>query len=395
MDMHAAEMPLDTYGSARFHLLVAAHFVYAGRVGGAEQMLYNLVHGLAELDEPGLSVETTVLCADEAKLDTGFCREIGARANQNLRQTAGGGSRFLAEQRACLDPSLAAGAILFPNYYLPPVVPKRLGRTAVVLHDLQYRHFPAYFSLKKRIWLRAAQAFAVSRAERVFVISEFVRRDVLRLFGHHLDHKLVVAPNPISWSRFDAVDRERPIERPYILSVAAQYPHKNLATLIRGFAELAAHDRDTHLVLCGQDYGALRGVGGTKVGLRSLVDLLGLSSRVTITGYLDDAALGRWYRHAALFAFPSVFEGFGMPPVEALGFGLPVLTSARTALPETTLGLARTVTDAENPCAWAWYMAAMLREGDAARITLDQAARVRRTYSPATCARRYLDALKN
>ena len=100
-----------------------------------------------------------------------------------------------------------------------------------------------------------------------------------------------------------------------------------------------------------------------QVGLRGLIDELGLSDRVILTGYLDDAALGRWYRHAALFAFPSLFEGFGMPPVEALGFGLPVLTTDRTALPEVTLGLARLVSEPENPAAWASHLAEMLRTG--------------------------------
>ena len=146
-------------------------------------------------------------------------------------------------------------------------------------------------------------------------------------------------------------------------------------------------------MLCGQDYGGLRGVGGVKVSLRKLIDELGLSGRVKLTGYLDDAALGRWYRHAALFAFPSVFEGFGMPPVEALGFGLPVLTTNLTALPETTLGLGRVVEAAENASAWASHMVEVLRAGTAARVAAHDVARVRRTYSPVVCAGRYLEGL--
>lgn len=374
--------------AGRFRLLLAAHFVHAGRVGGAEQMFYNLVRGLARLD-----AGTTVLCGDANRLEPGFRAEIEAEPRLRLRQAGGAGSRFVAEQRACLDPGLAADATLFPNYYLPPVVPGRLGRTAVVLHDLQYRHFPAYFSARKRIWLRAAQAFSIRSADRVFVISEFVRRDLLRLHGERHADKLAVAPNPISWARFEGAGG-RPMERPYILSVAAQYPHKNLSTLIRGFAELARHDRDTQLVLCGQDYDSLHGVGGTRVGLRPLIEALGLDGRVVLTGYLDDPSLGRWYRNAEMFAFPSVFEGFGMPPVEALGFGLPVLTTDRAALPETTLGLARTITEAEDPGAWAFHMRGLLREGGRARLDQADIDRVQQTYSPVRCAARYLDALR-
>ncbi len=381
MDMMPPGRPLEV---APFRLLVAAHFVLAGRVGGAEQMLYNLLRGMAELP-----VTTTVLCSAAGRLDAGFRDEVEAAARLRLREVGGPGPRFLAEQRACLDRALAADAVLFPNYYLPPLTPARLGRTGIVLHDLQYRHFPTYFSARKRAWLAAAQHFAIRRAERVFVISDFVRRDVLRVFGDQVAGKLVVAPNPISWSRFGQADADEaaPLAAPYILSVAAQYAHKNLATLVRGFAELAQRDRDVRLVLCGQDQSALHGVGGVRVGLRGLIDALGLSERIILTGYLDDAALGRWYRHASLFAFPSLFEGFGMPPVEALGFGLPVLTSDRTALPEVTLGLAHLVADAENPAAWASHMAAMLRHGT--RPSAADAARVRRTYSPVACAERY------
>ena len=391
MDTHLAQAgPCAATFAMDFRLLVSAQFVYAGRVGGAEQMLYNLVRGLS-----GLDVATTVLCADRGNLAAGFRDEIEDSPRLRLQETGGHGPRFLDEQRACLDRSLHADAILFPNYFLPPLVPARLGRTGVVLHDLQYRHFPSYFTTKKKAWLRAAQEFAVRSADRIFVISDFVRQDVLRSFGERHAGRLVVAPNPISWSRFGEgkPGETRPCERPYILSVAAQYPHKNLATLIRGFAEVAGRNKDVQLVLCGQDYGGLRGVGGVKVGLRPLIAELGLSDRVTLTGYLDDAALGRWYRHAALFAFPSVFEGFGMPPVEALGFGLPVLTTNLTALPETTLGLSRIVEAAENASAWASHILEVLRAGTAARMAAHDAARVRQTYSPMVCAARYLEGL--
>ena len=375
-----------------FRLLLSAHFVYAGRVGGAEQMLYNLATGMAALD----ATTTTLLCGDGRNLAAGFRGELASWKRVHLRETGGTGTRFIAEQRACLDRSLSADAILFPNYYLPPVTPRRLGRTGIVLHDLQYRHFPAYFTRKKQAWLRASQTWSIARADRVFVISDFVRRDVLRCFGERHAAKLVVAPNPISWANLDAAEKQerRPLDAPYILSVAAQYAHKNLETLIRAFGELAAHNTEIGLVLCGQDQAALHGVGGVKVGLRPLIEQLGLAGRVTLTGYVSDAFLGRWYRHAALFAFPSVFEGFGMPPVEALGFGLPVLTTGLTALPETTLGLAHTVADPRNPSAWASAMQDLLRAGDAARLTESQIAHVRQTYSPAVCARRYLDALQ-
>lgn len=360
-------------------LLVTAHFVFHGRVGGAEHMLYNVLRGL---DRNGVGLG--VLCAERSNLDPAFVAEFEASQPGRLVACRGGtGSRFLAEQRACLRPGLRSEAVLFPNYFVPPVVPRRLGRVSAVVHDMQFRHFPANFSAKKRAWLSAAQAFAVRRADTVVAISDFVRDDLVRHYGARCARKVLTVPNPISWDRFDGPGlHERPIAQPYVLSVAADYAHKNLDVLIRAFAEVARRDRDLQLVFCGQDYGGLRGVAGTRRDLKLLVHDLGLQGRVRVTGYVDDAALGRWYRHASLFAFPSLFEGFGMPPVEALGFGVPTLTTALTALPETTLGLAATVADPVRADEWADHILAMVRNPEEFRPSAADVERVRRHYSP-------------
>lgn len=373
-------------------LLVMAHFVYAGRVGGAEHMLYNLLRGFSH--EP---VGLTVACATRANLDPTMADELDTMPGVQLVETGGRGPRFIAEQAACLNPSLAGEATLFPNYFVPPVLPSRLGRVAVVLHDLQYRHFPANFSAGKRAWLTASQGFAVRRADQVITISQFVADDAARCFGAGVARRTMVIPNPISWERFGDSSEPAFIERPYVLTVAAQYPHKNLETLLRAFARLAATDPNPMLVLCGQDYGGLRGVaagdGATgRGGLRPMLEALDLGERVIMTGYLDDAALGRWYRHAAMFAFPSVFEGFGMPAVEALGFGLPVLTTRCTALPETTLGLAVYVEDPYGEQEWASHMTAILRNPAAFRPSPDKVERLRSHYSVGRVARLYLRA---
>lgn len=373
-------------------LIVMAHFVYAGRVGGAEHMLYNLLRGFSR--EP---VRLTVACATRANLDPAMANELDAMPGVQVVETGGRGPRFLAEQAACLSPSLAGTATLFPNYFVPPVLPSRLGRVAVVLHDLQYRHFPANFSAGKRAWLTASQGFAVRRADQVITISQFVADDAARCFGASVARRTVVIPNPISWERFGDSSEPAFIDRPYVLTVAAQYPHKNLETLLRAFARVAAADPDPMLVFCGQDYGGLRGVAASdgatgRGGLRPMLEALGLGERVIMTGYLDDVALGRWYRQAAMFAFPSVFEGFGMPAVEALGFGLPVLTTRCTALPETTLGLAAYVEDPYGEQEWASHMAAILRNSAAFRPLPAEVERLRSHYSVNRIARLYLKA---
>jgi glycosyltransferase involved in cell wall biosynthesis len=387
--LDSAARMIDTSRSgaaASQRLAVASHFVYAGRVGGAEHMLYNLLRGLA-----GNGLGLDVLCSARGNLDPGFLAEMEAAPGVRVLERGGAGPRFIAEQRACLDGDLRTDAILFPNYYIPPYVPSRLGRVATVLHDLQYKHFPQNFSLKKRAWLNAAQSFSVRRADRLIVISDFVGRDVLRWFGDRLAGKLSVIPNAISWDRFgpDIANEVRPMEQPYVLSVAAQYPHKNLEVLVRAFAVVAKLRPELQLVLCGQDYRSLHGVAAGRGGLAPMAEALGVPGRVHLTGYIDDAALGHWYRHASLFAFPSIFEGFGMPAVEALGFGLPTLTTDRTALPETTLGLAQYVKDPASAEEWADRMDTMLRDPERYRPAPADVARLRAHYSPARIGQLY------
>ena len=365
-------------------VLMSGHFVYAGRVGGAEHMAYNLARGL---DLAG--AEVTFLCADKTNLSADFLAESSA-ARRSILECGGGGPRFISEQRACWDKRLSGDAILFPNYFLPPLRPARLGAAAVVIHDFQYRHFPEHFSAKKRAWLRLSHGRALAQAETVIMISQFVRQDAIRLYGPAAERTIVI-PNPISWDRFGREPGPHPFGgRPYVLSVAAQYPHKGLDLLIRAFAELAAKRPEPILVLAGQLPEHLVSVSKDSGGMRQQIASLGLTERVRVTGYIDDRRLGDLYRHAGVFAFPSIFEGFGMPPIEALGFGVPTLTTRCSALPETTLGLAALADDPRDPGEWAARLEAML---NAPRLPAADAEAVRRHYSPKEIGRRYLQAM--
>jgi glycosyltransferase involved in cell wall biosynthesis len=362
---------------------ISAAFVKPGIVGGAEHMLMNLVRGLAEAAD----------CDDHLLvLGNAGGQDVNGRASVQWVSDGRARNRFLEEWRYTRRYLPHLDAVLLPNYFTPPVRAREV-RIITVIHDLQYRHFPENFSLQKRLWLRAAHELTLRLADAVVVISDFVKDDLLRAYGSRLQAKVHVIPNPVSWARFEEGEANADFSVPdgrYVLSVAAQYPHKNLETLVRAFALLAkrrAYD-DVSLVLAGQFSHSLVGIA-RRTDVRGLIATLGLERQVRVTGYISDRALGVHYRHATAFVFPSLFEGFGMPPVEALGFGLPVITTRCAALPESTRGLAHYVDDPFDAQELAEALAVVLDDPRSQSPTPASVLSLRANYAPAVIGAQY------
>jgi glycosyltransferase involved in cell wall biosynthesis len=135
------------------------------------------------------------------------------------------------------------------------------------------------------------------------------------------------------------------------------------------------------------------GIGDKMPSTVELVQELGLAEHVKITGFVSDAELGALYRGASAFILPSLFEGFGMPPVEAMALGTPALVSDIPALREITLGQAFYLDDPQNPEEIAERTVAIINQGDAARPTPEQSSLIRDRFAPVTIARQYLQTL--
>jgi len=338
---------------------VSASFLKPGLVGGAEHMLRNLVRGLAQAANPE---DRLLLLGGPAWPQVNGSAAVqwidGAPKRNHFVEAWSYVRRYLPQ----LD------AVLLPNYFTPPVRARR-ARIVTVIHDLKYLHLPDTVSLQKRLWLRAAHELTLRLADAVVVISHFVREDLLRAYGARWDEKVHVIPNPISWDRFDEGQPGPNFRLPqgrYVLSVAAQYQHKNLETLIRAFALLLKRSayKDVSLVLAGQLSTNLVGIA-QRPDIQGLITTLDLERSVHVTGYISDRDVGMYYRKAAAFIFPSLFEGCGMPAVEALGFGLPVITTRCAALPESTRRLAYYVDDALDEHELAAAMATVLDDRNA------------------------------
>jgi glycosyltransferase involved in cell wall biosynthesis len=202
------------------------------------------------------------------------------------------------------------------------------------LHDLAYLLFPEHHLLRNRIYLRTMMPRFLRRADRIIAVSEHTRRDALR--SYPLDpEKIEVIPEGVE-PRFrsdvgrDAVaDVRRRLGLPdrFILSVGTIEPRKNHATLVEAYASLREQHPDVGLVIAG-------GRGWLYERFFERVRSLGLEGHVVFTGHVPDEDMPALFNAAEVFAFPSEFEGFGLPPLEAMACGVPVVCSDAASLPE-------------------------------------------------------------
>jgi glycosyltransferase involved in cell wall biosynthesis len=182
-----------------------------------------------------------------------------------------------------------------------------------------------------RIYLTAATRAAVHRARRVLTISEFTRRDIVRLLN--VPEERVEVTYPAAEERFRvlpaeevaAFRRARDVPEEFIFAFGTLEPRKNLVGLLRAYARLAPPRPP--LIAGG-------GTGWRASPIFDTVRQLGLEKQVTFLGFVAEDELPLWYNAARLFAFPSLYEGFGLPVLEAMACGTPVITSNAASLPE-------------------------------------------------------------
>lgn len=211
--------------------------------------------------------------------------------------------------------------------YLPLFV---RGRSLVTVHDLKYVHFPSYFrglgSLKHR-YITAMIRRSARTADHVLTVSEHTRSDIVTEFDVESENVTVVPHGP-GGARTD-IDGSSPVDGSYLFFVGSLRPHKNLATLVDAYNELRSRGDGTNvkLAIAGAEYGD---------SLAELRDRISVPYRkdVEFLGRVDDDTLARLYAHATAFVYPSLYEGFGLPPLEAMGHGTPVIVSNRTSIPE-------------------------------------------------------------
>ena len=223
----------------------------------------------------------------------------------------------------------------------------------ITIHDLLLLSLPQYCTLRRwpRNWItRRVSARVARRASLILTVSEHTRRDITALFGVSED-KIEVVPNavgplydPVTDSdAMEACWRRYEVEPPYILYVGNFKPHKNVESLLRAFACFSTSLREEYqLVLGGQ---ADRWLDER----RALAEDLGIHHQTRFIGAVAEKDLPALYTGASVFVFPSLYEGFGLPPLEAMACGTAVVASNRSSLPEVVGEAGRLVDPVDVP----------------------------------------------
>jgi glycosyltransferase involved in cell wall biosynthesis len=205
------------------------------------------------------------------------------------------------------------------------------GPSVLTIYDLSFLFYPRAFNAPNRIYLAASTRAAARRARRVLTISEHTRRDIVRLLRVPEQRVDVTYPaaderyQPLPQTQVQAFRKARDLPDVFIFALGTLEPRKNLVGLLEAYADLP--QPRPPLYVAG-------GSGWRTSPIFDTVTRLELESDVRFLGFVPDAEQPLWYNAARLFVFPSLYEGFGLPVLEAMACGTPVISSSSASLPE-------------------------------------------------------------
>lgn len=323
-----------------------------GKVGGSETYLARLLSGLAERSS---DIDYTLFALPEfadahPDLDQTFKTAYAPVSGHRKSLRVAGENSWLAAQARMRKINLvhhAGGTV--------PLI--RTPRPVLTVHDLQYLYYPEYFTKTKLTFLKRMVPRSAEAARLVLTPSEFTRRTVIERLS--IDPTIVrVVPHGISPREAREVHGDitghYQIPRPFFIFPAITYPHKNHLVLIDAFERVVRSHPDVALVLTGAK-------GSLETRLAAEIRARNIQDRVIRLGYVPSTDLDALYHEATALVFPSRFEGFGAPVLEAMSRGCPVLAADATALPEV-VGEAGRLISPDNPDEWSQAMCDMLED---------------------------------
>ena len=244
-------------------------------------------------------------------------RTIGSRCRVESTRRQGWAGH--AWEQFVLPAKLSQHSILWSPANTGPLL---IRDQALTIHDLSPLEHPEWFQADFAAWYRLFLPILARRVQNVFTPSEYVKQKVIRRFGVK---NVIVTPDGVDRAIFHPDAKQAMFDLPgcYVLFVGTLEPRKNLNLLLRAWSEIKEDFKDAWLILVGVSGNVFR-----NVNYRHPME------RVRFLGYVDDETLAGLYANATLFALPSQEEGFGLPALEAMASGTPVIVSDGGALPE-------------------------------------------------------------
>ena len=292
---------------------INALYLIPGGVGGTEIYLRNLLKALSEIDRKN---RYFVFTNAETEAEFVPVAPNFIRVPQNVH-ASNRPWRLLWEQTALplVVHQLHLDCLLNPGFTAPVLS----SCNVTVFHDLQHKRYPEHFRWFDLPFWNIFLWLAVKRSSILLADSEATRDD-LRRYYPWLKREIVVAPLGVE-SEFFSIAENRQITGFFLLCVSTLHPHKNLIRLLRVFARLHRERPNLKLTIAG-----LRGFQAQE--LEDLIAELRLEGAVTLTGWIPRSDLYDLFRRAHAFVYPSTFEGFGLPVVEAMAAGVPMACSS-------------------------------------------------------------------
>jgi glycosyltransferase involved in cell wall biosynthesis len=223
--------------------------------------------------------------------------------------------------------------MLYPDHTAP--IFKKSCPVVITLHDIAFISFPDTFTSATRLYKEYAVKQSVKRASRIIAVSEFTKLEVMKFLDvpeskltviyRGIDERFQENSNEVQLS---SIRTKYDLQNKFILFVGTLEPRKNIQKLIQGYAGLLKQKKIPHdLIIVG-------GQGWLFKDIYGMIEKLGVQNSVKLLGYVADTDLPLLYNLADVFVYPSLYEGFGLPPLEAMACGCPVVTSNRSSLPE-------------------------------------------------------------
>lgn len=322
-------------------------WVRPGICGGTESYIRNLMTGFGTYDAENRYV--LFLARDNAESFAYYKKYSNFSMITCPINCANQGKRILWEnlhldkyaKRHCVD-------VMFIPVYSKPITWGSRIPYLTVIHDLQSLHYPEYFSTLRKIFFRFEWLHATITSKHVVADSDYGKNDLCSRYPW-VKNKISTLYAPImsleTGMEFSSLEKKYGIfAGGYYYCVSSQLKHKNLKTILEVMDRLKADGKAITLVVSG--------VGGNLNEFLQMIKDLGIEDIVINTGYVSDKERDCLYENCRLFLFPSIFEGFGMPPIEAMRKGKRVVMTERSCLYEVTEGKATYVDDPYDVCEW-------------------------------------------